>query len=464
MKSELAEAMRRALSGKSGWLVGLDYRGMRVLAAHEPVGMLGLGIVAKIDLDEIHRPFWKARNVVIVITLFLVGFGTFLFTRITRALVSSIEQSGGRLQDFADLTADRFWETDEEFRFTYVSQPKSALIRPPEDFLGKTRWEVAGVDADAPFWRPLRQDVEARLPFRDFRFVLNIEQGEPRHIRISGRPFYNRNGKFKGYRGTSVDEMEEVEIRELVEDNRKRFADSMDRLDAGFALWDGQNRFVWCNQNFNETRPTIAKFLEPGIHFEDYIRKVAEAGDVVDARGREEEWIASRIAQHITPSEDYETHLADGRWLHNQNQRLEDGSVLVFHYDITKRKLAEDSLRDSETRARAFLNATMDPAALIDRNGLIIDLNHSMAEQIGKPLDELIDASLFATFPQEVTDRRRFYAEQVIRTGAPARFNDQRRGRWFESNHYPVLDEDGKVTHVAIFARNITSQKRVERN
>ncbi|MFQ5763927.1 MAG: hypothetical protein ACE5GT_03270, partial [Rhodospirillales bacterium] len=77
--SKLAVPMRRALSGRSGTVVGLDYRGVRVLAAYEPVAVLDLGAVAKIDLAEIRAPFIRASIIVAVIAVLIVAVGTGFF-------------------------------------------------------------------------------------------------------------------------------------------------------------------------------------------------------------------------------------------------------------------------------------------------------------------------------------------------------------------------------------------------
>ena len=96
--SELAEPMRRALSEKlGGTVVGLDYRGETVLAAYEPVAVLDLGIVAKIDLAEIRRPFVKAGLLAGASALVLIWFGTVLVLRIGNPIVQQLQESEERL-------------------------------------------------------------------------------------------------------------------------------------------------------------------------------------------------------------------------------------------------------------------------------------------------------------------------------------------------------------------------------
>jgi hypothetical protein len=56
--SNLAQPMRRALSGQSGTVIGPDYRDVTVLAAHEPVAVLDLFTLRILS----NRPVGRARS------------------------------------------------------------------------------------------------------------------------------------------------------------------------------------------------------------------------------------------------------------------------------------------------------------------------------------------------------------------------------------------------------------------
>ena len=97
--SGLAEPMRLALSGRSGTIIGLDYRGVSVLAAYEPMQELGLGIVAKIDLEEVRAPFVRAGLLSGFIAIFAIVAGAAFFLRITNPLLHKLQETIAGLQD-----------------------------------------------------------------------------------------------------------------------------------------------------------------------------------------------------------------------------------------------------------------------------------------------------------------------------------------------------------------------------
>jgi hypothetical protein len=97
--SGLAEPMRLALSGRSGTIIGLDYRGETVLAAYEPVQELDLGIVAKIDLEEVQAPFVRAGLLSGLIAIFAIVAGAAFFLRITNPLLRNLQETIAGLQE-----------------------------------------------------------------------------------------------------------------------------------------------------------------------------------------------------------------------------------------------------------------------------------------------------------------------------------------------------------------------------
>ncbi|MGB5328575.1 MAG: PAS domain S-box protein [Gammaproteobacteria bacterium] len=103
---EWAEPMRHALSGRSGILTGLDYRGAEVLAAYEPVSILDLGLVAKIDISEIRRPSIHAGLIAISAAMLVIFIASRLFFRISRPIEQAIDQQAETLQILAETSRE----------------------------------------------------------------------------------------------------------------------------------------------------------------------------------------------------------------------------------------------------------------------------------------------------------------------------------------------------------------------
>ena len=101
-----AEPMRRALSGNSGIVEALDYRGIEVLAAYEPLSFLGMGLVAKIDTAEIRKPFINAALITLGLTLLIIFIASRLFFRVSRPIENMIARQAETFRTLAETARE----------------------------------------------------------------------------------------------------------------------------------------------------------------------------------------------------------------------------------------------------------------------------------------------------------------------------------------------------------------------
>ena len=127
--------------------------------------------------------------------------------------------------------------------------------------------------------------------------------------------------------------------------------------------------------------------------------------------------------------------------------------------DITDSKATVEALRRSENTAQALLNATMDMALLIDRDGIVLAINRMRAHAFGKSEDEIVGKCVFDFFPDDVAPSRRMWLLRLIQSRSAVRFEDSVGGRFYEHCLYPILDKEGEVTQVAIHVRDLTDYK-----
>jgi len=75
LKSNLAEPMRQALSGNTGILGGLDYKGTKVLSAYRSISYNGWGLVVKFDEQEAFSPVEKLLGYTLIVDGLMLLFG-----------------------------------------------------------------------------------------------------------------------------------------------------------------------------------------------------------------------------------------------------------------------------------------------------------------------------------------------------------------------------------------------------
>jgi len=114
-------------------------------------------------------------------------------------------ESEARFRDFAVSSSDWFWETGPDFRFTYLSDwfEKTTGI-PTQDVLGKRREELAESDGEEEKWSRHNADLESQRSFRNFEYRLKDARGDDFYAVINGAPTFDRDGVFKGFRGTGT--------------------------------------------------------------------------------------------------------------------------------------------------------------------------------------------------------------------------------------------------------------------
>ncbi len=268
---------------------------------------------------------------------------TYLYRKNRQILLAEIDDkeqhlrlSQEQLRDFAEADADRFWETDDQFRFTYISPLKNELQLGADQYLGHTIWDLTYGEVEPERWEDLKEVFNSQKPFRDFRFTRKFEDKPDLHISLSGVPFFDKANNFKGYRGNTNDVTAEVQSKEKAEAAQKIFFDAIENMSDEIMLWDRDDQLIMVNSKFREYAPQeVLDIMKPGISWEEYLRARITTGTVAQAVDRIEEYMVEAKA---TREESGQQVFRDGHWVEFRRNRLVDGSIFEIHTDITEVK------------------------------------------------------------------------------------------------------------------------------
>jgi len=325
-------------------------------------------------------------------------------------------------------------------------------------------------------------DMEVNEPSRDL--VKNhvqriIESGsdrfETRHRHKNGQVFeVEVIATFLRLRGHHVfaflrDITERKRAERVLQASEERFRQLADNIREVFWMTNpGKNEVIYISPAYEEIwgRPCESLYASPqnwieSLHPDD-CERVLEAALTRQITGQYDE-----LYRIIRP---------DGtiRWIQDRAFPIRDDSGKVYRVvgiaeDVTKRKQAEDALRENEARKSAIMRVALDGIITIDHVGRIIELNaaaetiltHNRAKLIGEDVREIIPPSLRAWFQKGLANS--FAGEEGPVVGsriemAALRADGSRFAAEFTITRIQLR---GQPTFT-VYIRDITQRKRAE--
>jgi two-component system cell cycle sensor histidine kinase PleC len=146
--------------------------------------------------------------------------------------------------------------------------------------------------------------------------------------------------------GIAVDISDQKTLIERTATADMRLRDAIETISEAFVLWDADNRLVMCNSKFQSLHNLPADAAISGTPYADLMA----AGSSPNIQAQ-----IPLGARPISGARTYEARLTDGRWLQINERRTKDGGYVSVGTDISKLKIHEERLLDSERRLMATI-------------------------------------------------------------------------------------------------------------
>jgi PAS domain S-box-containing protein len=344
-----------------------------------------------------------------------------------------------------------------------------------EDILGKTHEEFLGSSSVKEEHDTIREDGSP-FPGLEHPAMISLRTGK----KISGVVMGVYNPRDKDYRWITIEAIPIINPGESRPSQvYTMFGDITARKQAEKELRESEEKYRRIIETANE-----------GIIIGDQDGKITFVnGKMAEMLGYSAAEMIGKVGLDFMPDDQKEKVLATRTKLKDKSQvqdefcfLCKDGSHLwtiagatpifndkgvhigniAMHTNISRRKMAEESLRESIEKTNAILNVTTESLWMMDLEGNILGANVTAAGRLGRTVEEVVGKKWYGLIPDHVRALRQAKIDEMVRTGHAVKFEDERSGINFHHTYYPVRDADDKISGLVIFSQDITDRKQVE--
>jgi len=122
---------------------------------------------------------------------------------------------------------------------------------------------------------------------------------------------------------------------------------------------------------------------------------------------------------------------------------------------------AEISIRESERKVRAIIDASPEVVSMIDKNGIVLDANKTLCRILKVRRSELVGKNIYSFMPESIAKNRKIYLSQAVRSCKAVQHFDKVDNTHLKHNIYPIVESNKTVEKIVIYSTDITREKEL---
>ena len=294
----------------------------------------------------------------------------------------NLRESEQQLRDYAETASDWFWTTGPAHEFTYVSEQVRAFGFDESELLGKRRLDIAAdVAAEPQKWREHMATLERHEPFRDFVYQRRRPDGALRIVAASGKPVFDGEGRFAGYRGVARDITELRRAEEMLRDREQRIRDAQLELARVSRVTTLGELAASIAHEINQPLAAIVADANASLNWlappDPDVDRVRDSLDAIIKDGQRAGEVIQRIRQLVTKGETKRASVEINSVIRDVMPLLR--SELQLHHVVAQADLAEvippvlaDRVQLQQVIINLVANAVEAMASIDDRPRLLV--------------------------------------------------------------------------------------------
>ncbi len=326
-----------------------------------------------------------------------------------------LRASEERFQQIAEHLGEWVWEVDADGLYTYSSPVVEKILGyRPEELVGKLHYYDLCLPTEKEALKQAGQEYfNSKLPFVRFRNHCVHRDGRIVVLETSGTPLLDRQGQLLGYRGVDMDVTERERTEELLRERAALLEAQTNASPDGVLVISENQKRLLMNQRIIEIfdAPKDILYGDDDAMLLKHVVTLTKYPDLFLEK-------VHYLYNHRNEISRDEIEFKNGMVLERYSAPVLGehgkyyGRIWRFH-DITKRKLADKELRESEIRLRAITDSAYDAILMMDPEGRISYWNpaaerifgYTRTEVIGQMMHSLIAPSRYhaahnAAFPE----------------------------------------------------------------